>query len=59
MSKDIIVIRPAEAYSELLLEDKKRMSNLLENIFKKKYIVVILFSENETNKTTFEIIKNE
>lgn len=35
MSKDIVVIRPAKAYSELLLEDKKRMSNLLENIFKK------------------------
>lgn len=59
MSKDIVVIRPAMEYSELLLEDKKRMSNIFKNIFKKKYLVVLLFDENETNKTTFEIIKNE
>ena len=59
MSKDILVIRPAKNYSYLSSEDMKMLGSRFKEPFKDLYSVIILFSENETNKTTFEIIKNE
>jgi hypothetical protein len=59
MSKDIIVIRPAKIYCDLSPEDRDGIFYRFKEHFEDLYIVVVLFSENETNKTTFEIIKNE
>ena len=59
MNKDIIVIRPAKIYCDLSPQDRDGIFYRLKELFENSHIVVILFSENETNKTTFEIIKNE
>jgi len=59
MSKDIIVIRPAKIYCGLSPLDTEMLCSRFKEPFKDLYLVIILLSENETNKTTFEIIKNE
>ena len=59
MSKDILVIRPSKKHNGLSPLDTEMFCYRFEKPFKDLYIVVVLFSENETNKTTFEIIKNE
>jgi len=59
MSKDILVIRPAVTYDCLTPEETDKIVYAFKNIFKKQYITVILFKENQTDKTSFEIIKNE
>ena len=59
MSRDILVIRPSKIYSGLSPLDTEMLCSRFKEPFKDLYLVIILLSENETDKTIFEIIKNE
>jgi hypothetical protein len=58
MVKDIIIIRPPNKL-DMPLDDRDIMYDALQRKFREVYLLIILWDENETDKTTFEIIKYE
>jgi len=59
MSKDILVVRMCKLWNDLSNEDRSIVANQFDVKFKDLYNVMVMFGENETIKTTFEIIRYE
>jgi hypothetical protein len=54
--KTILIIRPPNSYNLSNL-DAELLADSFENKIKEYCICYVLFGENETDKTTFEIIR--
>jgi hypothetical protein len=54
METKFIIVRPI---GEPFESQRVKIAKYYRNIFKNHATVIILFGENETDKTTFEIIK--
>lgn len=58
MVKDILVVRPSKQFEHMTQDDGENITNLFGENLKEIYIPLVIFCENETNQTTFEIIRN-
>ena len=54
--KPILIVRPPNTYQPTN-KDAELISKIFENKIIDEYICYVIFNENETNKTTFELIK--
>lgn len=59
LNKNILVIRLSKGFQNLNEDSKTDVSKKYKKVFKKEFNTVLIFGENETHKTTFEIIYNE
>lgn len=50
----LIIVRPI---SRIPQQEWKRITKVYKKTFKDQLFVIVIFQENETDKTTFEIIK--
>lgn len=57
MTKDILVIRLSNNYSAISPKHFKIIEKRINKKFKKLYNIIVFMGENETTKTTVEIIK--
>ena len=57
MTKDILIVRLSKVFSYIEEEEKDNISALFDKKLSNSYIVITMFNENQTDKTTFEIIK--
>ena len=55
--KDLLIVRPSKQFSDACPESQEQITQAFKTKFKKQFITVIIFGENETNRTDFEIIK--
>jgi len=58
-NKDILIVRMSKEFKDLNQEGYDVLTKRIKEVFEKHYLTLIFFGENETNKTTFEIIKYE
>ena len=57
MIKDILIVRLSKVFSYIEDKEKDNISALIDKKLSNSYIVITMFNENQTDKTTFEIIK--
>jgi len=58
-TKNILIIRMSKKFQDLREEEYSLLDKKIKEVFKKSYLTLIIIGENETDKTTFEIIKHE
>jgi len=58
-TKDILIVSLSNTFKAIESEEYEKILTDLEKKFKGLYNVLVLKGENETSKTTFEIIKYE
>ena len=55
--KDIIVIRLSKSFTDICPEEREGINDAYNKKLSKVYNIIIISGENDTNKTTHEIIK--
>jgi hypothetical protein len=58
-TKNILIVRMSKKFQDLCEEEYSLIDKKIKEVFKKSYLTLIIIGENETDKTTFEIIKHE
>jgi hypothetical protein len=58
MGRDLLIVRLSKSFENISEEDFASMVKSIRKGVKKEYLVFVIKNENETNKTTFEFVKN-